>query len=352
MYANPALIPADFLLGASPSQPVSTAQPVTRLHIFKAGVHTSGSGLTRTYSAAELSAMAAAYDPQRFGAPLVIGHPQDNTPAYGWVQRLEVVGDDLFAEVAGIDPLLLDAIRVGMYRKVSASLYLPESLSNPVPGTLYLRHVGLLGGAAPAVKGLTPVTLAEAEAGVAEFTEALDFCRNPSEQGGSDMSDVNPELADLKARVAAMAAENASLKAAAEAAAAALHQHQREAVHAEHAAFAQGMAKAGQLTPALVPVLVTTLDHLAQSQASFAEGDQHKPLAQALREALATLPAAIPMGELAADHGEPPGAAATFCAPAGFAVDAGQLALHRKAVAHAATHKLSYDAALAAVANR
>ena len=124
----------------------------------------------------------------------------DNTPAYGWVARLVVEGDDLFAEVDAIDPLLADAIRVGMYRKISASLYLPESPSNPVPGVLYLRHVGLLGGAAPAVKGLAPVTLSEGD-GVAEFEEV---CRNQSEQGDPAMSEENPELAELKAKLTAM----------------------------------------------------------------------------------------------------------------------------------------------------
>ncbi len=273
---------------------------MARLHIFKAGLHTSGNGITRAYSAAELAACAAAYDPARFAAPLVIGHPVDNTPAYGWVARLAAEGDDLFAEVDAIDPLLADAIRVGMYRKISASLYLPESSANPVPGVLYLRHVGLLGGAAPAVKGLAPVTLSEGD-GVAEFEEV---CRNQSEQGDPVMSEENPELAELTTRLSAMEAENAGLKATAEAATAALNQHKREAMHAEHAAFAESLVKAGKLTPAVLEVMVSTLDHLAGSSASFAEGDQQKPLAKAFREALSALPAVIPMGEVAADHAE------------------------------------------------
>ena len=273
---------------------------MARLHIFKAGLHTSGNGITRAYSAAELAACAAAYDPARFAAPLVIGHPVDNTPAYGWVARLAAEGDDLFAEVDAIDPLLADAIRVGMYRKISASLYLPESPANPVPGVLYLRHVGLLGGAAPAVKGLAPVTLSEGD-GVAEFEEV---CRNQSEQGDPVMSEENPELAELTTRLSAMEAENAGLKATAEAATAALNQHKREAMHAEHAAFAESLVKAGKLTPAVLEVMVSTLDHLAGSSASFADGDQQKPLAKAFREALSALPAVIPMGEVAAEHAE------------------------------------------------
>jgi len=312
---TPAATPLSATFSASEGllQPGTTvSMPVARLHIFKAGLHTSGNGITRAYSAAELAACAAAYDPRRYPAPLVVGHPSDNTPAYGWVARLVAEGDDLYAEVGTIDPLLADAIRVGMYRKISASLYLPESAVNPVPGVLYLRHVGLLGGAAPAVKGLTPVTLAEAD-GVAHYTEdcAKGHADRPlflqPKQGVPAMPDPNPnpEPAELQARLAAIEADNASLKAAADAATAALMQYQREAVHAEHLAFAQSLAKAGKLTPAAQKVFVAALDHLAQSSAQFAEGDQQKPLAKALCEALATLPTVIPMGEVAANHSQP-----------------------------------------------
>ncbi|TCW31419.1 hypothetical protein EV669_105120 [Gulbenkiania mobilis] len=299
MYTHPSLI-SSFDASAGPWQPDAPGQPVARLHIFKAGLHTSGNGITRLYTADELAAMAAAYDPARFAAPLVIGHPQDNTPAYGWVARLVAEGDDLFAEVDTIDPLLADAIRVGMYRKISASLYLPESPANPVPGVLYLRHVGLLGGAAPAVKGLAPVTLSEGD-GVAEFEEV---CRKQSEQGDPVMSDQTPELAELKAKLAAIEAENASLKAAAEAATAALNEQKRAATHAEHAAFAEALVKAGKLTPGVAPAMVATLDYLAESSADFAEGGQQEPLVKVFREALSALPAVIPMGEAAADHSE------------------------------------------------
>lgn len=336
---------------AVPSQPVATGKPVARLHIFRAGQHTSGNGITRTYSAAELAACAAAYDPARFAAPLVIGHPQNNTPAYGWVARLVAEGIDLFADVEAIDPLLADAIKVGMYRKISASLYLAESPANPVPGVLYLRHVGLLGGAAPAVKGLTPVTLAEAD-GVAEYTEAFEFCRNQSEQGETAMS---VEYTGLTARLDALEAENANLKAAAKAAADTLSAHKRAATHAEHAAFAEALIKAGRLTPAAAPAMVATLDHLTESAVNFTEGDAGAPtpLAQALRNALAALPAVIPLGELAAEHGEAPGAAAVaFSAPPGFAVDASALDLHRKASSYALAHQVSYEAALALVVQK
>ena len=71
------------------------------------------------------------------------------------------------------------------------------------------------------------------------------------------MSDQNPELAELKAKLTAIEAENASLKATAEAATAALNEQKRAATHAEHAAFADSLVKAGKLTPAALSVMVT-----------------------------------------------------------------------------------------------
>lgn len=87
------------------------------------------------------------------------------------------------------------------------------------------------------------------------------------------MSEENPELAELKAKLTAIEAENASLKATAEAATAALNEHKRAATHAEHAAFADSLIKAGKLTPGVAPAMVATLDHLAESPADFAEGE-------------------------------------------------------------------------------
>lgn len=46
-----------------------------------------------------------------------------------------------------VGPAFGAAVRKGRYRKVSAASFLPDSAANPVPGTLYLRYLGFLGGA-------------------------------------------------------------------------------------------------------------------------------------------------------------------------------------------------------------
>lgn len=114
------------------------------------------------YSAAELAACAAAVDPARFAAPLVIGHPR-TTRRPAAAARLAAEGMTLFAEVDAIDPLLADAIRVGMYRKISASPVLGVSPANPVPGVLYLRQV--VGRGCAGRQGPAPVTLSEGDGG-------------------------------------------------------------------------------------------------------------------------------------------------------------------------------------------
>jgi hypothetical protein len=144
------------------------------LQIFKAGKHVSASGETLAFSEAELVASAKAYDPKLHEAPIVIGHPKHDDPAYGWIGGVRVEGDSYFADPNQVDLEFAEAVKAGKYKKISASFYAPDSPSNPVQGVYYLRHVGFLGAMPPAVKGMKPVNFAEAEEGVLEFGE-IDF---------------------------------------------------------------------------------------------------------------------------------------------------------------------------------
>ena len=47
------------------------------------------------YTVADLQKTVAAYDPAIHEAPIVIGHPRDNKPAWGWVRSLSATGDTL-----------------------------------------------------------------------------------------------------------------------------------------------------------------------------------------------------------------------------------------------------------------
>lgn len=135
--------------------------PKHPIHIFRAGSHTAMQGQTIAFGEADLAASAAAYDPAKHEAPIVVGHPKADAPAFGWVQSLSADAGGLNAIPRQVDPAFAEAVAAGRYKKVSASFYQPDSPHNPVPGVYYLRHVGFLGAQPPAVKGLNPVQFAD-----------------------------------------------------------------------------------------------------------------------------------------------------------------------------------------------
>lgn len=275
-----------------------------RIPIFRTGTHTAMSGASRVYTAADLVASAAAYDPEVFEAPLVVGHPVTNTPAWGWVRRLVVEGETLFAEVAGLDPAFRDAVNAGRYKKISPAFYLPESPANPVPGVLYLRHVGFLGGQAPAVKGLPAVSFAEAAyeeievygdaTSLIQFGQAPAFTpqqeqsmsektTGPTDQELAAFAEATRERDALKAELAQLRADSA--------------RREREALHREHVAFCETQVAAGRIPSGVAPVFAAGLDAIAGSgEVQFSEG---KTVLAAFREAVAALPPMISTQEKA-----------------------------------------------------
>jgi polyhydroxyalkanoate synthesis regulator phasin len=144
-----------------------------RFEIFRAGTHTDSSGRAREFNEQHVRAAVEAYDPALHEAPIVVGHPATNGPAYGWIKSLHFDEGRLVIEA---DPHQVDAafgemVQAGRFKKRSASFYMPDAPGNPSPGVYYLRHVGFLGAQPPAVKGLKEVAFGDAEAGVIEFAE-------------------------------------------------------------------------------------------------------------------------------------------------------------------------------------
>jgi hypothetical protein len=140
------------------------------VEIFRPGRHQAMSGAIVAIGAAEMAAIAAGYDPELHEAPVVVGHPAHDKPAYGWIKGLAVKDGGLVADLGEVDPDFAELVRAGRYKKISAALYQPGAASNPKPGSWYLRHVGFLGAAPPAVKGLKPAQFGEAgELGVLAF---------------------------------------------------------------------------------------------------------------------------------------------------------------------------------------
>jgi len=294
--------------------------PSSPLQIFKPGTHTAMSGQALSFSESDLQATVAAYDPARHEAPLVVGHPAHDLPAYGWVQSLAFNEGGIDATPAQVNADFADMVAAGAFKKISASFYAPSAPTNPVPGVYYLRHVGFLGALAPAVKGMRTPAFSDTEAGVLTFEFA-----NPQDHQPQEPT-VTPE------EKAALEAENTRLKAE-------LAANKAAKVHAEHTAFCESCAG---VVPAHRATAVEIADQLAAlpTPLEFGEGDQKAPLLHHFKAFLKALPAAVQFGEAAtkARAAAVDDTAVSFCAPDGYDVDADSLARLARAQAHMRAH--------------
>ena len=333
---------------------MNTPKPI---QIFKPGKHVAMSGAALSFSETDLAATAAAYDPAKHEAPLVVGHPKHDDPAYGWVGKLAFADGALDVEPVQVNADFAELVASGSFKKISASFYSPDSPSNPVPGVYYLRHVGFLGAQPPAVKGLRNPSFADAEQGVVEFAEWDDVdnaslwrslrewiigkfgqdeadkvvpgytVKNLEQSAQDELKEAQAESAvasaaafvesqqpegetmsaEDEARLAALETENAALKAKELAFAEAEKKRVSDTRHAEHAAFAEGLVAAGKLLPAHKDVTVATLDFMAgqETAVEFGEGDTKKPLVDAHKAFLLAQPKQVEFAEVSgSDKGD------------------------------------------------
>jgi len=131
------------------------------IQVFRTGRHTDASGDEREWGIADLDRIISSYNPLRHEAPVVIGHPEDSAPAFGWVEALKRDGEILYAKLKNMVPEFVDMVRRGLYKKRSIALY-PD---------LTLRHVGFLGAMPPSIKGLEDVRFYERAKNIICFSD-------------------------------------------------------------------------------------------------------------------------------------------------------------------------------------
>ena len=141
------------------------------IEIFRSGEHTDSAGVKELYTPEMLDRISEIYNTKidnepAAEAPVVKGHPADDDPAYGWVERLARRGDKLLAKVKDLSPDFVNEVKSGLYKKISMAIY-PDML---------LRHVGFLGAVPPAVKGLKPVCFNNSEEFMNYESEGSIFC--------------------------------------------------------------------------------------------------------------------------------------------------------------------------------
>ncbi len=353
-----------------------------RIEVFRPGTFKPMDGAPITFSAAELRAIADAYDPETAPSPIVVGHPETDAPAFGWVDSFEYdQGDErLYANLHQIEPQFAELVKAGRFKKVSMAYFSPTQAHNPVPGTWYPKHLGFLGAAAPGVPGLKNVKFSAADPAGAVFTAAFgdpgfeeaaslfrklrEFFIDQFGMEGADKALPNWQIEWLGAVGSsstpayaapaepapivpkpkepavtqqpdpAFAAREADISARE----AELARREAAAAHSGHVAFAESLIQEGRLIPALKDKVVAIFDALpGHKSVAFAEGSEKLTPGAALREVFQAMPKVVNFGE--AELGDDPGAGkgAAFAAD-GKAVDAAALAIHDKALAYQRAH--------------
>lgn len=151
------------------------------LPFFYSGDHTAeGKG---NWTPERVKKVADNYNPEFNYAPVVVGHPADDTPAFGRFREIQSVdstgpqGDPatwLVGVPDRIDPAFAQAVKDGRFGRLSAAFYTEGELPG-IDGD-YLRHVGFFGSGAVAKKGMPDPAVGLAGAGFkAEFQSDADF---------------------------------------------------------------------------------------------------------------------------------------------------------------------------------
>lgn len=323
-----------------------------QIEIFRAGRHTDDSGTVHNFSAADVAGIVSSYTPALREAPLTIGHPAHDLPAYGWVKDLGLNdAGTLVMNTHQVLPQFAEMVAAKLFKKRSASFYPPAHPNNPKPGSWYLRHVAFLGAQPPAIAGLADFAEDDAR-GTVNFSEAdsagtVSFSESFFNQEQIRMTlELKEQLAASQALVAV--ADAARTKAEGEAAEATTKLAKfAEAAQRDRTAaftsFCELQVKAGCLLPKEKNAAVSVLGTLADAQpVSFAESGGTKTVSAVdwLKDLITRAKPVVSFGEHAA--GALTGAAQSAAGLTDAEIDA-------RAQAHAKQHKVSYAEALSAV---
>jgi regulator of replication initiation timing len=286
-----------------------------KVEVLRAGTFKDNAGNEHTFTEEELAGIAASYDPAKHEAPIVIGHPADNAPAFGWVKRAFTEGKSLFLELAGLVPEFVEACKRGLYKKRSISLYPDRTI----------RHVGFLGATPPSIKGLKDIQFSDKNQICIEFTDSTEGEVMPKDLAEAlvMIGALNADITKLQSQIASFSEENKNLKTengSLKTQAADFSEKAKEAAtqitdltgkvqglqktiadqatdsrKKEHAAFCEKLVSDGKLLPKNRDVTIETLETMHQASiGNFAEGQS--PLAK-YKKMLEESPRVIEFGE-------------------------------------------------------
>jgi hypothetical protein len=169
--------------------------------IFRAGDY----GARGRYSEGDLDGIIANFNATD-QVPIVVGHPQMDSPAWGWLAELKRSGSVLLGKIGELHKDFAEAIAEGKFK--NRSVRIARTAAGPK-----LMHLGFLGAALPRVEGLKQTAQFAGDGDCVDYGFELP--------GGAGQGDNSKEIAmteeeikklqdDLKATQDELAAEKAA----------------------------------------------------------------------------------------------------------------------------------------------
>lgn len=222
--------------------------------IFRTGTHTDTNGNTCTWTEADLDTIVGRYNAEVYEAPIVIGHPATDAPAYGWIEKLERAGDVLLAKAKQLVPEFVELVRQGMYKKVSIAIT-PD---------YDLRHVGFLGAAAPAVSGLIPAQFTSGEELIAFESNAPAIETPAEDEADKKEEELQSRIDELEQKFAQSDADKKKLQEI-------LYEQEQKKELLEFQSYLDAKVAAGVLSPAQKELAARLVLHLASAPEELKE---------------------------------------------------------------------------------
>jgi len=294
--------------------------------VFRCGSHVDRFGREVTITRDDIDAAIASY--QTNSAPIVVGHPSLNAPAFGWIGAFRRIGDVVQAKASTVADEFADLVKRHLYKNRSLAFG---------PGPRF-RHVGFLGAVAPAVKGLNEIQFAtkedvmdiefsepvpeptaaaapeavpesapapeqaspqesSAEMRPAEQSQAEEAQAEDEEKLASDQRSVSSELDSLREDLKKAREEVARMQAE-------VKRAQAKSRHTEFAAYTDGLVKCGKLPAASCARVHEFMEFLDQSGSyEFSEGSE--PVLERFKTLLDTVLKPVEFSELCTEAEAP-----------------------------------------------
>ncbi len=362
------------------------------MEIFKTGRHIASDGKPFIADAAVLDSIAANFNADVYKPPTVVGHPKLDDPRYGDTLSVYRKGDRLYADV-GLIPEFHELVKKGMYPERSVRL-------GKTDNGWMLKHIGFLGAAPPAVKGLAPIQFSDGEDSVTiEFSDyrvntignifqrlrewliekfgadtadkvvsswEIDDLKRQLEpeaetasafnEGGQEMDKIQELEAKLKEKETALSEFAEKDKAKEEEIirlGKKLDENRAEQRQAEFNSFCEGLMTEGKLTPAMKPAVLDFMEILhGSSEFEFSEGaeeDGKRVKAQPVEKFkvfLSALPKQVEFNEVATKGKAAEGKGKDISHDFSGKVDEERLEIHQKAIEFVEKEGISYRDAL------